>query len=69
MADPPKQFRVDTAGAPLAKWGKICNWSSRDDAMLMLGVHWCGPCPQQHLKQLDLDIATFLAADVSHFGV
>ena len=44
VADPPKQFRVDTAGAPLAKWGKNCNWTSRDDAMLMLGVHWCGSC-------------------------
>ena len=58
--DAPKQFRVDTAGAPLAKWGKACGWTSRDDAMLMLGVHWCGlwvpglGCPERSLGLLAL---------------
>lgn len=25
----------------MPKWGRMCNWTARDDAMLLLGVHWC----------------------------
>ena len=38
--DPPKHFRIDVSGVPASKWGKACGWTAKDDAMLLLGVHW-----------------------------
>jgi hypothetical protein len=34
-------FRLD-ADLPVPKWGKDCDWSSQNDAMLLLGVSWHG---------------------------
>ena len=41
--DPPRHFRVDSLGVPAAKWCKTCGWNAKDDAMLLLGIHWCVP--------------------------
>lgn len=41
-AEPERQFRPDGLYVPLPKWARACNWTSKDDAMLLLGVYWCG---------------------------
>jgi chromodomain-helicase-DNA-binding protein 1 len=41
--DPVRSFRLDAGSIPPAvKWGKQLNWSTKDDAMLLLGVHYHG---------------------------
>lgn len=44
MSDPPKQFRLESANIAVPKWGRMCNWTARDDAMLLLGLHWYLRC-------------------------
>ena len=39
--EPQRNLRLDIQ-LSIPKWGKACGWSPRDDAMLMLGVHWHG---------------------------
>ena len=39
--EPQRNLRLDIQ-LSIPKWGKACGWSARDDAMLMLGVHWHG---------------------------
>lgn len=43
MFPEPKErtFRLDGV-LTVPKWGKSCDWKPKDDAMLMLGVHWHG---------------------------
>ena len=40
VPDPAKQFRLESANIAVPKWGRLCAWTARDDAMLLLGVHW-----------------------------
>ncbi|KAK9788572.1 hypothetical protein WJX73_002856 [Symbiochloris irregularis] len=42
VSDPAKQFRLESANIAVPKWGRSCAWTARDDAMLLLGVHWFG---------------------------
>lgn len=54
LRDPAADFELPAAALPaVPKWGRACDWSARDDSMLLLGVyrygidHWdkCGaPC-------------------------
>lgn len=39
-AEPERQFRPDGLHVPLPKWARACNWTNKDDAMLLLGVYW-----------------------------
>eukprot|EP00884_Botryococcus_braunii_P018071 jgi/Botrbrau1/4948/Bobra.0122s0026.1 len=41
-SEPERQFRPDGLHVPLPKWARACNWSNKDDAMLLLGVYWYG---------------------------
>ncbi|KAL0021888.1 hypothetical protein WJX77_011593 [Trebouxia sp. C0004] len=41
FAEPQRSLRLDIQ-LSIPKWGKACGWTARDDAMLMLGVHWHG---------------------------
>lgn len=41
FAEPQRNLRLDIQ-LSIPKWGKACGWTARDDAMLMLGVHWHG---------------------------
>ena len=54
MFPEPKErtFRLD-AVLTVPKWGKSCDWKPRDDAMLMLGVHWHGVAHWEHIAADD----------------
>ena len=43
LADPARDFELSPAALPAApKWGRACDWTPRDDAMLLLGVYRYG---------------------------
>jgi hypothetical protein len=41
--EPHKVFRLEAVQVTLPKWGRMCEWTPHDDAMLLLGIYWCAP--------------------------
>lgn len=43
LEDPARDFELAPNALPaVPKWGRACNWTPRDDAMLLLGVYRYG---------------------------
>lgn len=45
-----KVFRLDAVAVTLPKWGRMCDWTPHDDAMLLLGIYWRAPL--SHLESI-----------------
>ncbi|CAL8472046.1 g11588 [Coccomyxa elongata] len=54
-----KVFRLDAVAVTLPKWGRMCDWTPHDDAMLLLGIYWHG---LGHWDQLAGDLRLGLGA-------
>ncbi len=48
-----KVFRLDAVAVTLPKWGRMCDWTPHDDAMLLLGIYWHAP-PSQLLSNISV---------------
>lgn len=60
FAEPQRSLRLDIQ-LSIPKWGKACGWTARDDAMLMLGVHWHGLAHWENIAADDRSAPTACA--------
>ena len=43
-SEPHRTFLLEAVAVALPKWGRACDWTPTDDAMLLLGIYWCCAC-------------------------